>query len=416
MNYDVFISYSRKDCFDNNGNIIEGNSVYAILQLLERNNISYWFDKNGIYHGDRFTSVISKSIRQSKVFIFISSKNSNESIWTTREIHVADKIHKPIIPINIDGTSYNDDIMLQIATLDYVDYYKNPSLAQETIIKSLNKLIQNNEIPTRRITLVADKDCMAYFDGNYRGKLTHNELCTFEISEGQHNLLFRFVKRRRIKEKKLLISIDSNTDNIVSTKLGQKFPQWIYFVIASIILLSMFALKPWNSSTPTAPIIVTTDSIASPEESPSTTENEMPLPKNESNENHTKNIIDNKDLSIYYQSVDELYDMLQSHPTAQQLINAKNKLEYIKQLEHRNKNNKAFDKSALLEDHLDKALSEKSDEYVNYAYETCLKSNNDSAAIDAYLIAKSLKTTNKVKQLEFDIEMRKNNPQKKTTK
>ena len=51
--YDVFISYSRKDYLDDNGNVINGNVISKVKDILTKENISYWFDEDGIYSGDR---------------------------------------------------------------------------------------------------------------------------------------------------------------------------------------------------------------------------------------------------------------------------------------------------------------------------------------------------------------------------
>lgn len=45
--YDVFISYSRKD-YVVNDEIIPGNPIAAIQELFDKNDVKYWFDKEGI--------------------------------------------------------------------------------------------------------------------------------------------------------------------------------------------------------------------------------------------------------------------------------------------------------------------------------------------------------------------------------
>lgn len=138
MKYDVFISYSRKDYIDENDNIIKGNIVSKIKELLSENNISFWFDEEGIYSGDEFASVITKAIRDSQVFLFISSANSNASTWTSNEIATALMYNKPIIPFKTDDTPYNDSVMLRISSLDFIDY-KNPDKAFVKLINSVKQ-------------------------------------------------------------------------------------------------------------------------------------------------------------------------------------------------------------------------------------------------------------------------------------
>lgn len=121
IGHDVFISYSRKDYVDGNRNVIPGNVLSRIKEVLTQNGLTYWFDEEGIYSGQEFTSVITKAIRTSRVFVFVSSQHSNASVWTSNEIAIAKRLNKPIIPFCIDETPYNDSVMMLIAALDYID-------------------------------------------------------------------------------------------------------------------------------------------------------------------------------------------------------------------------------------------------------------------------------------------------------
>ena len=87
--YDVFISYSRKDYVDDIGNVLPNNILSKIRDAFKANGITYWFDEEGIYSGEEFASIITKAIRNSKIFLFIASANSNKSKWTSNEISTA---------------------------------------------------------------------------------------------------------------------------------------------------------------------------------------------------------------------------------------------------------------------------------------------------------------------------------------
>ena len=86
---DVFISYSRKDYVDSEGRIIKNNIISRIKSSLSAAGISYWFDEDGINHGDEFAPIIARNIKDASIFLFISTVNSNASEWTSREIAVA---------------------------------------------------------------------------------------------------------------------------------------------------------------------------------------------------------------------------------------------------------------------------------------------------------------------------------------
>lgn len=136
--YDVFISYSRADYIDAKGEVIEGNVVSKIKDTLTQEGITFWFDEEGIYSGDTFTEKIVVNIEAADIFLFISSANSNRSVWTSKEIATADEFHKRIIPIRIDNTPYNKKVMFRIADIDFIDYFNNPEKGIDDMIRSIN--------------------------------------------------------------------------------------------------------------------------------------------------------------------------------------------------------------------------------------------------------------------------------------
>lgn len=138
--YDVFISYSRRDYVDESYNVIPGNAIAEIQNVFDENGITYWFDKDGIYSGQEFIEIITGAITESKMLIFISSKHSNESMWTAGEIFEALDGEKAIIPVKIDNSQYNKKFKLLIRPLDYIDYQENPQNALKDLLRAINKV------------------------------------------------------------------------------------------------------------------------------------------------------------------------------------------------------------------------------------------------------------------------------------
>lgn len=130
MKYDVFISYSRQDYVDERGVVKADSPVKAILDILDAHQISYWFDKEGIYSGSEFVEVIANAIADSKMMLFVSSEHSNESIYTAGEIFEAIENNKLIIPIRIDGSKYNKKFKLLLNPLDYIDITKPDAMSE----------------------------------------------------------------------------------------------------------------------------------------------------------------------------------------------------------------------------------------------------------------------------------------------
>ena len=136
--YDVFISYSRKD-YVVNDEIIPGNPITAIQELFDKNGVKYWFDKDGIYSGEEFVKEISTAIVNSKMLVFVSSKNSNESEYTCGEILKAKKTKKLVIPFLIDECEYNEKFEILLLPLNHIDYVNQPNTALLELLRTVNK-------------------------------------------------------------------------------------------------------------------------------------------------------------------------------------------------------------------------------------------------------------------------------------
>ena len=111
IQYDVFVSYSRKD----------KKSVMDFCEELSKAGISYWLDKDGISNGEQFKSVIVKAIEESAVFVFCSTVNSNASDWTAKEIGIAVARGKHIIPVKFDSSPYNKSVEFDLVNIDFVN-------------------------------------------------------------------------------------------------------------------------------------------------------------------------------------------------------------------------------------------------------------------------------------------------------
>lgn len=128
---DIFISYSRHD----------SDVVNEFVTLLEQEGCSIWIDRDGIESGDAFKKVILRAIKESSIVLFFSSEFSNQSEWTAKEIGVAVKYKKHIIPIMLDSASFNEEVEFDLINLDYIDYSDASKRVQmkEKLVKSLKK-------------------------------------------------------------------------------------------------------------------------------------------------------------------------------------------------------------------------------------------------------------------------------------
>lgn len=147
---DVFISYSRRDYVDENRQPIPDSVISKVKEALKAENISFWFDEEGVYSGQDFAEKIIANIESSKLFLYLSTANANQSRWTCREIASADEFGKPIIPVRIDDSRYNRNVMFRIAHLDYIEYYANPEKGMRDMLDAIHAHLDQIAAEERR--------------------------------------------------------------------------------------------------------------------------------------------------------------------------------------------------------------------------------------------------------------------------
>ena len=182
--YDVFISYSRKDYVDEQKNVIPGNEVSRIKEALSEAGITYWFDEEGIYSGQNFVEKIVTNIEKSKIFLFLSTANANKSPWTCKEIASADELNKHIIPVRMDSTPYNKKVLFRIADLDYIEYYANPQKGMVDIITSIKiylEEIANAERMKKEMERQREEELKKQQEQNEKRKLEEQKRLVSEI-------------------------------------------------------------------------------------------------------------------------------------------------------------------------------------------------------------------------------------------
>lgn len=239
IKYDVFISYSRKDYVDEaTKQVIPGNVVSQIKEMFDANGISYWFDEDGIYSGDAFAPLIAKNIKSAKIFLFISSKNSNASEWTSNEIATAHAYKKKIIPFRYDDSVYNDSVIIYIARLDYIEYQSNPSKALSRLLSSIQTYLKSEkdreekekEAEERRLNEEKSKQEKANKLQQIREQIENLETRKYQIEQEiseQEKALSGLRNEKRIVEDKIsdlqvertyLLGHSNDTSNVESEK------------------------------------------------------------------------------------------------------------------------------------------------------------------------------------------------------
>ena len=202
--HDIFISYSRKD----------SEKVLSVVKTLQGRGFAIWIDKDGIESGDAFKSVIVRAIKNSDIFLFFSSNSSNASPWTVKEVNTAVHLKKPIIPVRLDGADYDDSILFDLGSIDFVDL--SISEKREAALKKLiNTLL--SKIPTVEVKQPNQEPNVTSLT-NKEGFEVGYDLAVFTIhklrgqtSEKDEDLIAQRLIELNIDPKTLLGNLDART-------------------------------------------------------------------------------------------------------------------------------------------------------------------------------------------------------------
>ena len=110
--YDVFISYSRKN----------KDAVSAIKGYLESQGFSCWMDLEGIESGSReFSEHIINAIDASSAMLFFLSAESQESEWALKEIDYATDEHKHVVIVRFNDDQMTKKFRFEFKRADIID-------------------------------------------------------------------------------------------------------------------------------------------------------------------------------------------------------------------------------------------------------------------------------------------------------
>lgn len=140
MEYDVFISYSRKDT----------DVVDLICQVFDKYGVTYFIDRKGIGGGMEFPAILAEAILSSKLMLFVGSMNSYSSKFTNSEVTFAfnKKPKGSIIPYIIDNSKLPNSLEFTFSSINIRTIEEHPiePILVNDICKLLNKKNGSTEI------------------------------------------------------------------------------------------------------------------------------------------------------------------------------------------------------------------------------------------------------------------------------
>lgn len=132
----VFVSYSSRD----------KDRVTQLTQDLQDADEQVWLDQR-LAGGDAWWRAILEQIRGCDVFVFALSQNSIESKPCRAELHYAQQLGLPILPVQVGSV---DSMQLNpLATVQTMDYRASTSSAAMRLLAALNRLrAQRQPLPS----------------------------------------------------------------------------------------------------------------------------------------------------------------------------------------------------------------------------------------------------------------------------
>lgn len=268
--YDVFISYGRKDYeieYQENGNtvkkLIPNNPILQIVEALNEAGISCWYDQEGV--SAEFLKYIKQKIESSRVMIFVSSQYSNQSVYTADEIARALQLKMPIIPFKIDKTEFNEDFALGLASKNTIDIFMtNPKKALADLVKCVQKSLE--QVHKKEAEELREKQEKERRAEEERQIMEQEERRLKELNDNKARL--QEVQARLLKTRNLCEELELEEKNLIETikRLETTTPQPIprkYTIIALIVIcLSIIAALLWIFIPRESKLTVSTHEIA----------------------------------------------------------------------------------------------------------------------------------------------------------
>lgn len=107
----VFVSYSRRD----------GAVVYPLVAEVEASGREVWIDKEEIHAGGNWAGMIVRAIRESDTFCLMCSAEAFQSDNVRREIYIADKYKRKLLPVRLDFAEMPEDFEYFLIDRQWLD-------------------------------------------------------------------------------------------------------------------------------------------------------------------------------------------------------------------------------------------------------------------------------------------------------
>lgn len=122
---DIFVSYAHAD----------RDAVYPIVELVEGMGRHVWIDRDDMKAGQGWAGMIVRAIKSSQTFCIMCSARAFGSSHVRREVYLADKYGKTLLPIRLDDAEMPEDIEYFLIDRQWIDMSAIPEDKREAILR-----------------------------------------------------------------------------------------------------------------------------------------------------------------------------------------------------------------------------------------------------------------------------------------
>jgi hypothetical protein len=120
----LFISYAHAD----------REQVTPVVAIVEANGRKVWIDKGDIHAGDSWAGEIVRGIKSAKGVMVMCSKRAFESDHIKREVYLADRYKKPMLPVFLEEAPPPEDFEYFFASVQWLELFRLPAGEHEGAI------------------------------------------------------------------------------------------------------------------------------------------------------------------------------------------------------------------------------------------------------------------------------------------
>lgn len=102
----AFISYSTKN----------QAAADALREFLNCKGVATWQAPGDIPVGSKYAQVINRAVRECSCFVLILTEDAQNSVWVSKEVERAINYRRPIVPVQLEDVTLNDEFELYISS------------------------------------------------------------------------------------------------------------------------------------------------------------------------------------------------------------------------------------------------------------------------------------------------------------